>query len=117
MGIGLENIDTMNADDSIKRETKLYGLNLNFNEIVNLSNSNKLPNKILLSGPKGIGKCTMAYHLINFIFSKNEDEKYIVVPRNVKLAESPSFGKPAILYDVKSTGSIAYQNLAQAIIR
>ena len=26
MGIGLENIDTMNADDSIKRETKLFGL-------------------------------------------------------------------------------------------
>ncbi|NPA66562.1 MAG: ParA family protein [Epsilonproteobacteria bacterium] len=47
---------------------------------------------------------------------KNEEDKYIVVPRNVKLAESPSFGKPAILYDVKSSGSIAYQTLAQAII-
>ena len=48
---------------------------------------------------------------------KDEKKKFIVVPRNVKLAESPSFGKPAILYDVKSSGSIAYQNLAQAIIR
>ncbi len=48
---------------------------------------------------------------------KDKEEKYIVVPRNVKLAESPSFGKPAILYDVKSSGSIAYQNLAQAIIK
>ena len=48
---------------------------------------------------------------------KDEKDKYIVVPRNVKLAESPSFGKPAILYDVKSSGSAAYQNLAQAIIR
>jgi len=47
---------------------------------------------------------------------KDEKDKYIVVPRNVKLAESPSFGKPAILYDVKSSGSIAYQNLAQTII-
>jgi len=47
---------------------------------------------------------------------KNEEEKYIVVPRNVKLAESPSFGKPAILYDVKSSGSQAYQKLAEAII-
>lgn len=45
-----------------------------------------------------------------------DDKKFIVVPRNVKLAESPSFGKPAILYDVKSSGSIAYQNLAQAIL-
>jgi len=50
-------------------------------------------------------------------FFKDESGKYIVVPRNVKLAEAPSFGKPAILYDVKSSGSIAYQNLAQAIIK
>jgi chromosome partitioning protein len=48
---------------------------------------------------------------------KDEHDEYIVVPRNVKLAESPSFGKPVILYDVKSSGSEAYQNLAQAIIR
>jgi len=54
-------------------------------------------------------------HFKNKLFINDEDE-YIVVPRNVKLAESPSFGKPAILYDVKSTGSIAYQNLARAII-
>ncbi|MEA1955168.1 MAG: AAA family ATPase [Campylobacterota bacterium] len=48
---------------------------------------------------------------------KDSDEKYIVVPRNVRLAESPSFGKPVILYDVKSTGSLAYQSLAQAIMK
>jgi len=48
---------------------------------------------------------------------KDKEKNYIVVPRNVKLAESPSFGKPAILYDVKSSGSIAYQNLAQAIMK
>ncbi|NOQ30958.1 MAG: AAA family ATPase [Helicobacteraceae bacterium] len=46
----------------------------------------------------------------------DDKKKFIVVPRNVKLAEAPSFGKPAILYDVKSSGSIAYQNLAQAIL-
>ena len=37
---------------------------------------NKLPNKILLNGLNGIGKSTFAYHLINFIFSKDEDYKY-----------------------------------------
>ncbi len=47
---------------------------------------------------------------------QNVDGEIIVVPRNVKLAESPSFGKPAILYDVKSSGSVSYQNLARAII-
>jgi chromosome partitioning protein len=47
---------------------------------------------------------------------KSAADDFIVIPRNVKLAESPSFGKPAILYDVKSSGSIAYQDLAHAII-
>jgi chromosome partitioning protein len=47
---------------------------------------------------------------------KDTKNDFIVIPRNVKLAESPSFGKPVILYDVKSRGSIAYQDLAQAII-
>ncbi len=45
-----------------------------------------------------------------------EGENCIVIPRNIRLAESPSFGKPVILYDVKSKGSIAYQDLAQSIL-
>ena len=36
-----------------------------------------------------------------------------VIPRNVRLAEAPSFGKPILLYDVKSRGSEAYIQLAQ----
>ncbi len=47
---------------------------------------------------------------------KDKNGEIIVVPRNVKLAEAPSFGKPVILYDVKSSGTESYQNLAQAII-
>ena len=47
---------------------------------------------------------------------KDEMDDFIVIPRNVKLAESPSFGKPALLYDGRSRGSMAYQNLAQAIL-
>jgi chromosome partitioning protein len=54
-------------------------------------------------------------HFDNKLF-KDIDEELIVIPRNVRLAESPSFGKPALLYDAKSSGSIAYQSLAQAII-
>ena len=54
-------------------------------------------------------------HFDNKLF-KDMDEELIVIPRNVRLAESPSFGKPALLYDAKSSGSIAYQYLAQAII-
>ena len=37
-----------------------------------------LPNKILLSGQKGIGKSTLAYHFINYVLSKNEEFKYNV---------------------------------------
>ncbi len=38
------------------------------------------------------------------------------IPRNVRLAESPSHGKPIIMYDSKSKGSIAYQNLANEFL-
>jgi len=40
-----------------------------------------------------------------------------VIPRNVRLAEAPSFGKPILLYDVKSRGSEAYLQLAQEFTR
>ncbi len=39
------------------------------------------------------------------------------IPRNVRLAEAPSFGKPIILYDVQSVGAKSYLSLAQEIIR
>ena len=40
-----------------------------------------------------------------------------VIPRSVRLAEAPSFGKPIVLYDVRSKGAEAYLNLAEEIIR
>ena len=64
----------MNCRPNLQR--KIFGLNKNLNEIINLFNANKMPNKILLSGPKGVGKSTMAYHIINYIFSKNETYPY-----------------------------------------
>ena len=47
-----------------------------FSELKSLYLNNKLPNKILFSGEKGIGKCTLAYHLINFILSSDEEFAY-----------------------------------------
>jgi chromosome partitioning protein len=41
----------------------------------------------------------------------------IVIPRNVKLAEAPSFGKPITIYDIKSKGAEAYLNLALEILQ
>lgn len=40
-----------------------------------------------------------------------------VIPRNVRLGEAPSFGKPIILYDIRSRGSEAYINLAKEFIQ
>ena len=39
-----------------------------------------------------------------------------VIPRNVKLSEAPSHGKPVILYDIKSAGSLAYMDIAKEIV-
>jgi chromosome partitioning protein len=39
-----------------------------------------------------------------------------IIPRNVKLSESPSFGVPAILHDADSKGAISYLNLAREIV-
>ena len=55
---------------------KLFGLDNFFFEFVNLFEKNNLPNKILLSGQKGLGKSTLAYHFINYVLSKNEEFGY-----------------------------------------
>ena len=47
-----------------------------FTQLYKLSTNNTLPNKILLSGEKGIGKSTLAYHFINFVLSENEEYPY-----------------------------------------
>ncbi|MBE0653437.1 MAG: ParA family protein [Bacteroidales bacterium] len=40
-----------------------------------------------------------------------------IIQRNIKLSEAPSFGKPAIMYDADSRGSINYLNLAREILQ
>lgn len=40
-----------------------------------------------------------------------------VVPRNVRLAESPSFGKPVLLYDIRSKGCEAYLGVARELLK
>ena len=40
-----------------------------------------------------------------------------VIPRNVRISEAPSHGKPALLYDLKCSGSQAYLKLASEVIR
>lgn len=40
-----------------------------------------------------------------------------LIPRNIKLSESPSFGTPAITHDAESKGALSYLNLAREIIK
>ena len=61
-----------------------------FNHLYKLYLNNKLPNKILLSGEKGIGKATLGYHLINFILSEDEDYSYDIKNNEINL-ENKSF--------------------------
>ena len=55
---------------------KLHALEDFFAEFTKLYNDKKMPNKILLSGKRGLGKSTLAYHVINYALSLNEDYKY-----------------------------------------
>jgi chromosome partitioning protein len=40
-----------------------------------------------------------------------------IIPRNVRLGEAPSFGKPISVYDPSSRGALAYRQLAEELIR
>ena len=40
-----------------------------------------------------------------------------IVPRNIKLSEAPSFGKPVLMYDVNSSGAVNYLNLGREILQ
>jgi len=64
----------MNLEPS--SQLNLFSHKEEFQKLINLYKNNNLPNKILFSGEKGIGKCTLAYHLINYILSSNEDFSY-----------------------------------------
>ncbi|HHD74444.1 MAG TPA: ParA family protein [Nitratifractor sp.] len=57
----------------------------------------------------------LEHHFKDKLFKSKKD--YIIVPRNVKVAESPSFGEPVVTYATTSKGSIAYKALAAAILR
>lgn len=57
-------------------QKQLYGLDKYINEIIKLHDKDLMPNKILLSGKKGTGKSTLAYHIINYVLSQTEINKY-----------------------------------------
>ena len=73
-----------------RNQLNLYGYDNYFHSFKNLHEKNKLPSVILLSGPKGLGKSTFAYHFINFILSHGEENEYSL--KNFKInTDNPTF--------------------------
>jgi chromosome partitioning protein len=72
----------------------------------------------MYSGQNNLSKQVLAdleHHFKDKLFLSKKE--CIVVPRNVKIAESPSFGKPVTTYATNSKGSLAYRDLAKAITK
>ena len=102
-------------------QTNLFGHYHHFNELKNLYLLNKLPNKILFSGEKGIGKSTLAHHLINYVLSSDEDHSYNLKNfiinkdnKSFKLTQNrsnPNFTLIDVLDDKKSIDISQIRNL------
>lgn len=64
------------------------------------------------------GRNNLANQVVEDVRAHMGEKVYeTVIPRNVRVSEAPSYGKPAILYDLKCTGSQAYLQLASEVIR
>lgn len=64
------------------------------------------------------GRNNLANQVVEDVRANMGDKVYkTVIPRNVRISEAPSHGKPAILYDLKCSGSQAYLQLASEVIR
>ena len=71
-------------------QLSLFGHIFELCNFIELYKKRKLPNKILLSGKKGIGKSTLAYHIVNYILSIDDNHPYDL--KNFKInPENKSF--------------------------
>ena len=62
---------------------KLFSYTDLLNNFVTLDNKNLLPSSILLTGQEGIGKTNFSFHLINYLFSKEEINKYNILENKI----------------------------------
>ena len=59
-----------------KNQLSLFGYEDYFKFFIELFEKEEMPNSLLFSGLKGLGKSTFAYHIINYLLSKDEEKKY-----------------------------------------
>lgn len=122
-GFGFININALNASNKIiiPLQCEFYaleGLAQLFNTIQSVKNTineNLIISGILLTmydrrnSLSAIIADDVKTHFKSLVFDT-------VIPRNVKISEASSHGKPALLYDMKSSGSIAYIELAREFL-
>jgi chromosome partitioning protein len=122
-GFGLININALNASNKIiiPLQCEFYaleGLAQLFNTIQSVRdtiNKNLIISGILLTmydrrnSLSSMVANDVRTHFKNLVFNT-------VIPRNVKISEASSHGKPIILYDVKSAGAISYIELAREFL-
>tara|TARA_B110000444_G_C18822950_1_gene588721 strand:- start:970 stop:1911 length:942 start_codon:yes stop_codon:yes gene_type:complete len=65
--------------------TKLISLDVHLNEMINLYDSGNFPKVLLLNGQKGLGKFTLAFHFLNYIYSKKEKFPYNVQEKIINI--------------------------------
>lgn len=121
--LGLLTVNALNASDSfiVPLQTEFFAMEgfaqlLNTVKLINSSlNPNLAMEGILLTlfDPRN-----KLHKQVSDMMRDHFGEKVFdtVIPRNVKLSECPSFGKPIILYDIESRGSEAYLSLAKELI-
>ena len=122
-GFGFININALNASDKIVIPLQcefyaLEGLAQLFNTIRgvrNTINKNLIVSGIILTmydrrnSLSSVIANDVRSHFKNLVFNT-------VIPRNVRISEASSHGKPVILYDVRSTGAISYIELAREFL-
>lgn len=121
--LGLLSLNALVASDSIiiPIQTEYYALE-GVSELLKTYNTVKNSIKEDLE-IEGILLCmfdqrtNLSYEVVEEVKSYFKDKVFAtMIPRNIKLAEAPSFGKSAIVYDENSKGARAYMDLAKELV-
>lgn len=122
--LGLLTINALTACDSvlIPIQCEYYALEgfAQLLEIVTLVKEN-LNEKLQIEGillTMQDRRIKLSEQVINEVRNFSQGKVYeTTIPRNVRLSEAPSFGKPIIIYDKKSAGAKAYMKLAKEVVK
>jgi len=122
--LGLLSINSLTASNSviIPIQCEYYSLEGVGQLLSTIKLVNKSYNKSLVI--EGVllnmfdGRTNLSIQVVEEVKKYFKNKVYrTVIPRNIRLAEAPSYGEPIMLYDDKSKGSIAYRKLAKEVIK